>query len=312
MAISIGKINYEGWPNCYRLSNGLVELVVTTDVGPRVIRFGFAGGDNEFAEFPESLGKTGGETWQVYGGHRLWHAPEAVPRTYYPDNQPVSFEEHDGFTRLIQPTETTTGIQKEIDVRLAPDAASALVTHRLYNRNPWEVELAPWALSVMRPGGTAIIPLPPRGMHPQDLLPTSRIILWPYTDMSDPRWVWGNEYVMLRQDTSRPQPQKAGVMASDGWIAYANHGHLFVKTFAYVTGAAYPDLGCSVETFTNAEMLEVETLGPLTQLEPGTAVTHTETWHLFRDIPPPHDEAGVDSAVLPKINAIKAEGGKQL
>ena len=37
--IKIGKINYRGWPNSYRMSNGEVELVVTADVGPRIIRY---------------------------------------------------------------------------------------------------------------------------------------------------------------------------------------------------------------------------------------------------------------------------------
>ena len=35
------KVSYGGWPNCVRLNNGKVELIITTDVGPRVIRFGF-------------------------------------------------------------------------------------------------------------------------------------------------------------------------------------------------------------------------------------------------------------------------------
>src|SRR5688500_11349363 len=104
------KIDYKGWPNCYRLSNGVVDLVITTDVGPRVIRFGFLGEDNEFKEYAEMSGKTGGDEWRIYGGHRLWHAPEAAPRTYFPDNAPVQIEEHAGFVRLIQSVETTTGI----------------------------------------------------------------------------------------------------------------------------------------------------------------------------------------------------------
>ena len=43
-AVRVEKVEYKGWPNCYRVSNGEVELVVTSDVGPRVIRFGFVGG----------------------------------------------------------------------------------------------------------------------------------------------------------------------------------------------------------------------------------------------------------------------------
>ena len=82
--VTVEKTEYRGWQNCYRLSNNLVDLIVTTDVGPRVIRFGFVGEENEFKEYEELMGRTGGAEWRIYGGHRLWHAPEARPRTYYP------------------------------------------------------------------------------------------------------------------------------------------------------------------------------------------------------------------------------------
>ena len=35
------RVEYGGWANCYRLHNDVVELIVTADVGPRIIRFGF-------------------------------------------------------------------------------------------------------------------------------------------------------------------------------------------------------------------------------------------------------------------------------
>jgi hypothetical protein len=301
--IQLDKINYGGWPNCYRLANGLVDLVVTTDVGPRVIRFGFVGEENEFKEYEEMLGQSGGRQWRIYGGHRLWHAPEHIPRTYHPDNFPVQVEQHDGFVRLVQPTETTTGIQKELDLRLSPDAARVEVTHRLRNRGPWAVELAPWALSVMAPGGVAIVPLPPRGPHPEFLLPASTIILWAYTDMSDARWTWGRQYVMLRQDGQATTPLKAGYTVPDGWAAYARDGHLFVVGLDYVEGARYPDLGGNVETWTDPDMLEVETLGPLTHLPPDGEVEHVERWSLFRDVPVPTSDADVDEHVLPRVRA---------
>ena len=49
--VALEKTEYAGWKNCVRLSNGEIELVVTTDVGPRVIRLGFVGGQNLFKEF---------------------------------------------------------------------------------------------------------------------------------------------------------------------------------------------------------------------------------------------------------------------
>ena len=86
MSVRMEVVTYAGWKNCLRLTAGRVELVVTTDVGPRIIRLGFVGGQNLFHVYPETAGKTGDKAWQNYGGHRLWHAPEVAPRTYWPDN----------------------------------------------------------------------------------------------------------------------------------------------------------------------------------------------------------------------------------
>jgi hypothetical protein len=294
-------IEYGGWPHCRRLSNGIVELIVTADVGPRVIRFGFEGERNEFKEYSATLGQTGGDEWKIYGGHRLWHAPEARPRTYFPDNAPVAVRETAHSALFTPPPETTTGIQKEIELLLQADAAHVEVRHRLTNHNLWPVELAPWALSVMEPGGTAILPLPPRGSHEEFLLPTSSIALPAYLDMSDPRWTWGEKYILLRAGANRSTPQKIGLHVSDEWCAYARDGHLFVKIFPYHDGAHYPDWNSSVEVFTNGEMLELETLGPLINLQPAETVEHIEHWHLFRDVPFAAGEADVERHVLPKI-----------
>ncbi len=285
--MDIRKTPYGGWPNGYRITNGIVDMVVTTDVGPRIIRFGFVGERNEFKEYEGMLGLVGGEEWRIYGGHRLWHAPEDPVRTYAPDNDAVEIRVYPDFVRLTQSVERTTGIQKEIDVYPAADRPCVRIVHRLYNRLVWPVEMAPWALSVMAPGGVAIIPLPPRGQHEEYLLPTGALVLWAYTDMGDPRWAWGYRYLRLRQDPSRSTPQKIGIVApAENWLAYWRDGHLFVKTFSPVPGARYPDFGCCAEVFTNAEMLELETLGPLTVLPPGGAVEHAEEWWLFRDVPP--------------------------
>ena len=79
--VLIQKTDYAGWANCYRVSNGDVELVLTSDIGPRVMRFGFVGGQNLFKEFAESLGSSGESKWVARGGHRLWAAPEDPVKT---------------------------------------------------------------------------------------------------------------------------------------------------------------------------------------------------------------------------------------
>src|ERR1700676_5232994 len=88
-AVKVEKTEYKGWPNCYRVSNGEVELIVTGDVGPRIIRYGFAGGQNLFKEFADQLGKSGEGKFQLRGGDRVWKGPEDPVATWAPDNVPV-------------------------------------------------------------------------------------------------------------------------------------------------------------------------------------------------------------------------------
>jgi hypothetical protein len=306
--VQVDKTSAYGWPNCCYLTNDVADLIVTTDVGPRIVRFGLVGGPNLLGVNQALHGQTGGDEWRPYGGHRLWHAPESFLTTYAPDNAPATLEQHPGFVRVSGPVEPKSGLQKEMDIRLWPDAARVHITHRLRNHNRWTLEIAPWALTVMDQGGVAVLPLPPRQPHsPTAFLPTGHITLWSYTDLADPRLSLGTRCVLLRQDPARSEFQKIGVPVTrlaDGWAACGVHGQLFVKTFDWDHQATYPDLNTPLEVFTNAEILELETLGPLQPVGPGMDVEHLERWYVFGDVPAPQTEADVQARVLPKVASI--------
>jgi hypothetical protein len=283
-AVKIEKVAYGGWANNLRITNGQVELIATLDIGPRVIRYGFVGGENVFKEYTDQLGKSGEKDWQIRGGHRLWVAPEDEKRTYFPDNAGVAYEERAGRVVLTPPPESPWGLQKQIELYLSPQGSRVEVLHRIRNVGKTSTELAPWAISVMAPGGVEIIPLPPKRPHPQALLPNQVLVLWPYFDFTDPRYTFGRQVILLRQDIKRG-PTKIGLRHTLGWAAYANRGALFIKRFNHFPDRTYPDFGVNYETFTNEDMLEMETLGPLVTLKPGEEVLHTETWELrpFRE-----------------------------
>lgn len=275
------QVHYGGWSNCVRLANGRIELIATTDVGPRVLHLARSGGSNLFKVWPDQLGRRGGEDWRIYGGHRLWHAPEVRPRTYAPDNDPVQMDWDGRRLRLTPPVERATGLQKELELALSPDRPAVTVTHRLYNRSPWAIEVAPWALSVCQGPGRAIVPQEPPMSHAERLLPVRTLALWGYTDMADPRYTWGRRLVQVRSDPERRSSQKIGFMNTQGWAAYARGEDLFLKRFAFDPQATYADLGCNLEVYTNGDMLELETLGPLASIAPGAAVEHVERWYVF-------------------------------
>lgn len=276
------KVACLGLPNCYRLSNGDAEVVVTTDVGPRVVRYALAGAENVLGEAAGASVETPWGTFRPWGGHRLWTAPEAMPRSYAPDNDPLEFEFVDELTvRLAPAADARAGVQKELIVALDASGSGVMVRHRVWNRGAWPVRLAAWGLTIMRGGGEAVIPQEPFGPHPENLLPARSLVLWPYTDMSDARWTFGRRHLRLRSDPSAPWPQKIGAGNRRGWAGYHVGETLFVKRFGYEEGAEYPDAGCNTEVFTAGSFIEVESLSPLRLLGPGEAVEHDERWHLF-------------------------------
>jgi hypothetical protein len=237
-------------------------------------------------------------------------------RTYVLDNSPIKHEKlSESSVRLIQPIEKLTGIQKEIDVALDAEGTGVLLTHRLRNTGAKAVELAPWVLTVMAQGGTGIIPLPEKIKHPGSLDPGEKpdyrgfvanqtLILWPFTDLADPRWRWGTRYITLSQDRSAKTPTKLGLAHKLGWVGYLNGGTLFVKSFDYQEGKTYADGGSNFETFTNKDMLEVETLGPLQKLAPGKAIEHVEHWHLVKGLPNETSDAAIDNNIRPRVEAL--------
>lgn len=291
-------VEFGGWKNCLRLTDGRVEAIVTREVGPRVVRFGLVGGPNEFREFPEQQGITGGDEWHVFGGHRLWHAPEQKPRSYQPDNSPLEWELTESGVTLVQPVEAATGIQKELTLEFGPKGA-LVARHTVTNRGAWPVSIAPWALTVVAGGGTAVIPQPAL-QSSENLLPNRTLVLWPYTRLNDPRFAWGERYHRIRTDAALEAPIKIGTQPTEGWCGYVNRGRLFLKRVDYVPGAAYPDHQCGIEVYTAGEFLELETLGRLVTLEPEQSAIHVERWFLFEGADASSEEA-LDETVLPRI-----------
>ena len=283
-AVKVEKLDYRGWPNCYRISNGTVDLIVTTDVGPRVIRYGFVGGQNMFKEFDAQMGRGGEDTWQGRGGHRIWMAPEDRVETYALDNSPIAAKELPDGMELTGAVEKETGLQKSITVHLDATGAGVRVEHRLTNASGKAKKFAPWALTMMAQGGRGITGFPPRARHEDLLLPTNPLTMWGFTDFSDKRWHFTTKYLTLQQDPKATTPLKTGLFSKNTFGAYLLGSDLFLKRFSADASKTYPDFGCSFEIYTDNAFLEIETLGPLATVKAGASVAHPERWSLTKDV----------------------------
>lgn len=278
--IRLRKINYKGWRNSLLLSNRFLEMIILTDVGPRIYRLRRKNGKNIFYNDPRMVGRRGGRYWHSYGGHRLWHAPEKNPRTYIPDNHRVKWQKIKGGVRLSQILEKSTGIQKQLEIRLSADKPLVEITHILQNRNAWEINVSAWALSVLAKGARAILPMPPRARHHQHLSPVGGLILWSYTDLADKRFVPGNEFLQVLQNPKKEAPFKIGLSHENTWGAIVINRTLFIKATKNYPQRRYPDRGSRFELFTSGTISELETLSPLTLVPPEGKIVHKEYWWL--------------------------------
>lgn len=277
---------------CIELANPSLRLLVSQAVGPRILGLQYQGGENLLAEIPEFTVDVPTGTFHFYGGHRLWRAPEDLHTTYVPDNGPVSVTSIENGV-CVSLLESTTGLQKTMQILLDASRPVVEITHTLTNLSDAPMTLANWAITQLNPGGVAILP------HATDatgFLPNRQIALWPYTDLRSPYLTLGNQYTLVHAQMP-DGALKLGFPNPRGWLAYWRDGTLFVKRAAFNPGETYYDFGSSSECYCGELFLELETLSPICTLAPGKAASHVETWEVFGNVEKPEDEASAAQIV---------------
>jgi hypothetical protein len=89
-----------------------------------------------------------------------------------------------------------------------------------------------------------------------------------------------DDYIFIQAQAQVP-PLKVGYLNRAGWLGYLYQDVLFCKRFVPQVDRTLVDFGCNVESYCNDEFIEMETVGPLTRLDPGEAVEHLETWEIY-------------------------------
>ncbi len=201
---------------------------------------------------------------------------------------------------LIQPVEKQTQIQKKIKIEMIPEKPTVRIDHKIKNKSHWPLELTPWGITVLNPGGEAIIPL--TSENPENLLPDRTISFWPYSELNDERVCFREECIFIKQASDLKSTFKLGALVKDEWVAYINGGHAFIKQFNFEKEENYPDYKSNVEVFTDESMLELETLGPLKEIDRGETIEHSEKWKLVNKIPKIRNKQDISKHLLPKIS----------
>ena len=278
--VILGQADFEGYV-CSTLENESLKIWITREVGPRVIGLSLMGGDSLLAVLPDAkIVLEGSQDFSLRGGHRLWYAPENPETTYIADDHPVEISEIEDGVELEQVVDLKTGIQKSWKVILDDRKAMLRIVHKLTNQGEHLFMLAPWAITQLKPGGTAVLPLQLDRADEYGLLPNRQIVFWPYTKLNSPYLHLNDKSIIVEANISQGA-LKVGAPNPIGWLAYELGGYLFVKEAEYQAGSHYLDRGASSQIYCDPGVIELETLGPAVELAPGESVEHEETWRIY-------------------------------
>jgi hypothetical protein len=302
----IEHVNYRGWPEAYRCTMGLVELVVVTTIGPRILSLRFDGGANVLYEDETDFGRG---AWRLYGGHRFATAPESAA-TYTSDNAQCDARITCGRLVIAQPVDAS-GLQKTWTIGPNGRTPGFEIVHELTNQSRRAWYGAPWACTCVKPDGSVIIPRPSpantRQLDLEDWFPCPpeaeeigtpagdvRLVAdsegaryWALTDdeyagPTSPQWGWNGDHFVTHPPLAKG---KVGLFSPEGCLAFVRSDLTFrIHAVELALHRAYPHGGCNVEVYTSAHYLELETLGPLTTLAPGEQLTHRQLWQLTRSV----------------------------
>lgn len=254
------------------IQNEFLRLDYLTTTGPRIIGlYGKGVQGNLLAETLDTHWMTPHGEYHLLGGHRLWTAPENPFYTCPEDGLSVS--EAQGKVVLKSPVDAS-GLEKEIAIQLDKDCVQ--LEHRVTWHGSEPIEFAPWAITQLRLGGMAILPL----SNSDGLLPNRNLVLWPYTQIQDERLELRDDLILLHGIGSE-QACKMGYRNSHGWVACTLGEVLFIKRITIHASGKYPDMDCNVEAYVKDSCIELETLGTLKILKQGDIVTHSETWQVI-------------------------------
>jgi hypothetical protein len=274
------QIDYHGWKDCYRLASATLEVIVVPDLG-RIMQLRRTGDDAgvfwENRELDGQLPKPNSGTWANFGGDKCWPAPQSDwPRVLGHDWPPPAGFDSSAFetsvteTGLVlkSPVDPAWGIQAVRHIELDPSAPIMRVRTEFHKVSGKPVRVAIWTIAQFNDPACVAIELQLNSRFPNG-----------YTHLSkpDPQDLTLNGRLL----TFVRHPSKFVKIGSDAheivWVGPTS----VVRIEAVILPGEYPDGGCPTEVYTNPgeqKYVELETLGPLVNLEASRTISHTTTY----------------------------------
>jgi hypothetical protein len=278
--VTLTDVEHSGHRGIELVAGG-VRMIVLHSIGPRIAWFGHC--DRENLLYWDAAGEHRRGAWRLYGGHRLWLTrplADENEETYEPDNEACRVEpQADG----IRITSSPGGLGIEKSLAIAVSHGVWTLEHRLRNVGSLLWSGGAWALTCTSPRPDTVYRVPLGGGPPAWDLTTIVIPRrWGGTHSSrldDPQITFVEDAMEIR---AHREETKRMVLAQRGEIEMHDPARgLFRKRTSFEPDASYP-LGTNLAVYVGPErfMVELETMGPVRTLAPGSMLAHVERWSL--------------------------------
>lgn len=301
--VRIERLRYNGWADSYRLSNGIVDLVIVPSVG-RIMRYGFVGGPNVLWESAERGKNAKPGEWPNVGGDKIWpwpqnEWPQRTGRSWPP---PAAADQapHQVFVvapdtlRLVSPPVVGYGLRIEREIRLSPTGTGVTLTSRFVKvRAGADFPVAVWSVTQM--------PVPDlllARLSPGQTLPTGYQMLSPRPWKS----IRVADGVLFAE---RPSATSAKIGIDADLLAWTRNDLLFTqRAVPSASSAAAFRPGERAQIYSNSDgplaYIELELTAPRQTLARGDTQTLTVVWELERLSGP---DAGTPTALAARLRA---------
>lgn len=293
-AIQISKINYHGWPNSYRISNGKVQAVVVPAIG-RLMQFQLVGGDNVFWEDRRLDGKSSdpnSKQWTNFGGDKSWPSPQddwskMIGRGWPPpagfDAVPYDAPLEDGVVELISPVDPSYGIRVRRRLQLDPAGPRVqIVTTYEKVRGP-AVKVGVGVITQLRDPQRVFMVLPKKSRFPNGYV---------LLQFSRPEDVTVQDGLV---SLTRGKKTSSQIGSDADTLLWMDESYVLRIDSPRVPGGEYADQDTNTTVFTAPDpqaYVELETFGPLTVMNSGARIERTNTYTLLpRTVKDPEAEA---------------------
>ena len=204
-------------------------------------------------------------------GSTLWTAPQSDwgwPPYEVLDNQEYEVERSNGLLKMTSKPDPKSGLQMEKSWQ-SMENQCIQIKYQLLNVSGREKAVGPWEVTRVPCGGLAFFPDGGAGNVPGSNLKA---------DLQKE----GINWISIDKNPI-PDHRKLFSTASEGWLAYALDGVLFVKQFPDTKPEDYSPKQGEVEIYINKEKsyTELENQGAYQVLKPGESFRYEVNWYLI-------------------------------